>query len=110
MMSILMIHPLNSWELIVKQNFCLTNLGIEDVEILQEDSKESIHGGGLEMCVHYWIIDRYNKGICKRCGGEKDFSPPPIKMTNAERSEMRMPFNHDFYRRGGKCHAELDVQ
>jgi hypothetical protein len=24
-------------------------------------------------CKHHWLIDQHNHGICKHCGGEKDF-------------------------------------
>ena len=62
------------------------------------------------MCVHYWVIDSLNNGICKRCGGVKDFSSPPIKMTKQEKREIKYPFNHDFYMQGRVWLDELDVQ
>jgi len=24
-------------------------------------------------CIHYWIIDQLNYGVCKKCGAEKHF-------------------------------------
>jgi hypothetical protein len=27
-----------------------------------------------EACVHYWLIDEKNLGVCKKCGVEKRFS------------------------------------
>ena len=62
------------------------------------------------MCVHYWILDSSEKGTCKLCGKVRDFSPPPIKLTKLEKSEFRVPFNHDFYMQGRVCLDELDVQ
>ena len=62
------------------------------------------------MCVHHWTIDSHDKGICKLCRENKDFSPPPIKLTKQEKREIKWPFNHDFYRQGSICLEELDVQ
>jgi hypothetical protein len=25
------------------------------------------------MCTHFWLIDRYNFGVCKKCGEKKQF-------------------------------------
>ncbi len=61
------------------------------------------------MCVHYWILDTSNKGICKKCGKSKDFSEPPIILTKQEKREIKAPFNDDFYKRGSICLAKLNV-
>ncbi len=62
------------------------------------------------MCVHYWIIDSHNKGICRKCDKEKDFSPYPIKLTADEKREIKYSFNHVFYRQGGVCLERLNVR
>lgn len=62
------------------------------------------------MCVHYWVIDSSDKGVCKVCGEEKDFSPPPIKLVKAERWGLKKPFNHHFYRQGVIWLDKSDVQ
>ena len=68
--------------------------------MLRENSKGCIPGRRLEMCVHHWILDSFNQGVCKKCGREKDFSEPPIKLTKLEKSSFRAIFNHDFSVRG----------
>ncbi len=37
-------------------------------------------------CVHYWILDRNNCGVCKKCGAEKYF---PATLTPYPRSKMK---------------------
>ena len=32
------------------------------------------------MCVHYWMIDNANKGICKKCGAVHDYRPELDKL------------------------------
>uniref|UniRef100_A0A6H2A2F7 Uncharacterized protein n=1 Tax=viral metagenome TaxID=1070528 RepID=A0A6H2A2F7_9ZZZZ len=36
------------------------------------------------MCVHHRVIDYYDKGVCKKCGRKKDFSPPAERLTRKE--------------------------
>ena len=57
------------------------------------------------MCVHHWLIDSSNKGICSRsgCGMVKYFSTRPIKLTKQEKREIKSPFNHEFYKQGRVC-------
>jgi len=57
------------------------------------------------MCVHHWMIDSCDKGVCKKCGKIKDFSQPPIRLTKAERSELRIN-NNEFYLQGS---VSLDI-
>ena len=33
------------------------------------------------MCTHYWVIDSRNQGVCKLCGGIKDFQAALYKAT-----------------------------
>ena len=51
------------------------------------------------MCVHYWVIDSSNQGICKKCGKGESFSPPPIKLTKAERAKIKVNTN-EYYMQG----------
>lgn len=60
-------------------------------------------------CIHYWVLDSCDKGVCKKCGSIKDFSPPPERLTRLEKAETRK-LNHDFYRQGRICLNILDVQ
>ena len=52
------------------------------------------------MCVHYWILDFSDKGICNKCGKEKDFSPPPVKFNRHEKMKVISLFEDDFYMKG----------
>lgn len=27
-------------------------------------------------CAHHWVLNDTNHGVCKRCGAERQFSPP----------------------------------
>ena len=62
------------------------------------------------MCVHYWVINSANQGICKKCGKTKDFSPPRVRLNKAEKTETKIPFNPDFYLKGGLCLERLNVR
>lgn len=44
-------------------------------------------------CIHYWIIDNKNFGICKKCGGERKFPFEP-KMNKNERRGRRVMGNY----------------
>ena len=65
---------------------------------------------GLEMCVHYWMLDSSDKGICKLCGKQKGFSPRPERLTKQEKREIEYPFNRDFYLQGNVCLNKTNVQ
>jgi len=30
--------------------------------------------GGSDACVHHWVIDGRNHGVCKKCGAGQQFS------------------------------------
>ena len=51
------------------------------------------------MCVHHWMLDSRDRGACKKCGKKKDFSPPPIRLTYAEKCEHRKETN-EYYLQG----------
>ncbi len=61
------------------------------------------------MCVHYWILDSSDKGVCKKCGIVKDFAPK-IEITIREKRVIYHSFNDVFYRQGKIWLDELDVQ
>ena len=48
-----------------------------------------------ESCTHHWVIDSANgplsKGVCQRCGGERDFknSTESTPWPNAQRSKAQ---------------------
>jgi len=46
---------------------------------------EAAQDDGLNDCVHYWLIDGKNAGICKKCGASRQFplSWSPLSMQNA---------------------------
>lgn len=52
------------------------------------------------MCVHYWMVDSSNKGICKLCRFVKDFSQPMPKIHKREKS-MIESMDFDYYMRSG---------
>ena len=33
-----------------------------------------VHDDKLEECIHHWLIDANNSGVCKKCGAKKHFS------------------------------------
>ena len=39
-----------------------------------ENQGETVPGNDLAQCIHYWIIDAANLGVCKKCGQVKQFS------------------------------------
>jgi hypothetical protein len=34
---------------------------------------ETVHEEVIEECIHYWLIDGKNFGVCKKCGEAKQF-------------------------------------
>jgi hypothetical protein len=41
--------------------------------IEMENKSELVHNDSRE-CIHHWIIDVMNLGVCKKCGVSKQFS------------------------------------
>jgi hypothetical protein len=41
-------------------------------EVAMENEQGTLNGNDSE-CVHYWLIDEKNYGVCKKCGVEKQF-------------------------------------
>ena len=39
-----------------------------------ENQGETVPGDDSVQCIHYWIIDAANLGVCKKCGQVKQFS------------------------------------
>jgi len=39
-----------------------------------EDVQKTVCDGQPEACVHHWLIDEKNYGVCKKCGVVKRFS------------------------------------
>jgi hypothetical protein len=37
-----------------------------------ETKREHFNGDGKE-CIHHWLIDASNFGVCKKCGASKQF-------------------------------------
>ena len=52
------------------------------------------------MCVHHWIIDSRNYGICKKCGEEQDFDWEIPKPNKTEMAMIRALKPTDFYYQG----------
>lgn len=58
------------------------------------DVKES------KMCVHYWMIDSNERGVCKKCGKEKDFSEPLGRLTRKEVQLVHSLIFGEYYMQG----------
>jgi hypothetical protein len=37
------------------------------------------HKKVVAVCVHWWWIDGFNQGVCKRCGEKRDFAALLLK-------------------------------
>ena len=35
---------------------------------------EIVHDDDCKQCIHHWLIDQGNLGVCKKCGASKQFS------------------------------------
>ena len=53
-----------------------------------------------EMCVHHWEIDSHDKGVCKKCGEEKDFSQPVGRLTRKEFKFVNNLGKGEYYMQG----------
>lgn len=38
-----------------------------------ENERGTVHEGDREECIHHWLIDEKNFGVCKKCGASKQF-------------------------------------
>lgn len=38
-----------------------------------DDGHGTIHPGDRGECIHHWLIDEKNFGVCKKCGANKQF-------------------------------------
>lgn len=34
---------------------------------------EIVHDDDCKQCIHHWLIDQKNFGVCKKCGASKQF-------------------------------------
>ena len=34
---------------------------------------ETVHDDDCKECIHHWLIDAVNLGVCKKCGGSRQF-------------------------------------
>ncbi len=39
-----------------------------------ENGSGKVHKNNGEACIHHWLIDEKNFGVCKKCGASKQFS------------------------------------
>ena len=37
------------------------------------DERETVHDDDCRECIHHWLIDERNFGVCKKCGAGKQF-------------------------------------
>ena len=37
------------------------------------DKSETAHDDDCRQCIHHWLIDARNLGVCKKCGESKQF-------------------------------------
>lgn len=37
------------------------------------DKCETVHDEDCQECIHHWLIDARNLGVCKKCGESKQF-------------------------------------
>jgi hypothetical protein len=42
-------------------------------EIEMENERGMVHDDGRDGCIHHWLIDEKNFGVCKKCGASKQF-------------------------------------
>ena len=35
---------------------------------------ETVHDDDCKQCIHHWLIDQRNLGVCRKCGAGKQFS------------------------------------
>ena len=51
---------------------------------------ETVHDADCKECIHHWLIDAVNLGVCKKCGESRQFcsiwSAASIQKTWARRS------------------------
>ena len=38
------------------------------------NERETVHDDDCKECIHHWLIDERNFGVCKKCGAGKQFS------------------------------------
>jgi len=38
------------------------------------NERETVHNDDCKQCIHHWLIDERNFGVCKKCGAGKQFS------------------------------------
>ncbi len=43
------------------------------------------------MCIHYWLVDAKNRGICRRCGKRHDFVIDINRVFGYEKTERFVP-------------------
>lgn len=51
------------------------------------------------MCVHHWMIDSSDKGVCILCNKQKDFHRPE-KLLKTEKKLVRSLGTEDYYMQG----------
>ncbi len=39
-----------------------------------ENKHVTAHDSDCEVCIHHWLINERNFGVCKKCGESKQFS------------------------------------
>ncbi len=37
------------------------------------NGRETVHDDDCQECIHHWLIDERNFGVCKKCGESKQF-------------------------------------
>ena len=37
------------------------------------NERETVHDEDCKECIHHWLIDERNLGVCKKCGDSKQF-------------------------------------
>jgi len=37
------------------------------------NERETVHKENCNECIHHWVIDQRNFGICRKCGAGKQF-------------------------------------
>jgi len=38
------------------------------------NERETLHDDDCRECIHHWLIDQRNFGVCKKCGAMKQFA------------------------------------
>ena len=62
-----------------------------------ENERLEVHDDDSEQCIHHWLINQKNFGVCKKCGVSKQFCASWYDASTQKASGNR----------GGKAHRDV---